>query len=245
MLQAKRFGLISMIAFTAVSCRNPTQASRLETLDNVGSSSLSFDPCQGAGQIHAKAHLDSEPHLKQALAAVPYKIQKGFFDDLGGHIRISQADECSSSTAREDDALSCWRRLPDQQQSIEIIIRRTSKAKEQYALVRTFGFIYGDILLSRVVPRDSSAPVKIASRPGGSLADYKTHLASVFLGELYGSVNEKSRKDLNKNLASLGVSADVTSEKDFQKRWQKFSKLSTNLQDAFASRIFAEITDCP
>jgi hypothetical protein len=201
---------------------------------------LTFEPCVGSGKIHAQAHLDSAPHLKQALAAVPYKIQKGFFEDLGGRIRITEANECSSDLSREDDALGCWRRLPDQKHSIEIVIRRSSTVKEQYALVRTFGFLYGDILLSRAVPNDSSAPVEITSRPAGSLASYKTHMVPVFLGELYSSVNEKSKNDLNKNLAALGVSPGMTAAKDFTTRWQEFSRLSPSLQDALASRIFAE-----
>ena len=224
----------------ATSCRNPIQSSRLNTLDNVGSSGLTFDACQGGGQIHIRASLESEPHLKQALAAVPYKIQKGFFDDLGGRIRITQSDECGGTTSRQDDALGCWRRLPNQEQSIEIIIRRSTKAKEQYTLVRTFGFIYGDILLSRIVPKDISAPVQVASRAGGNLANYKTHLAAVFLGELYSSVDGNSRSTLTKTLADLGVSSEVLSEKDFEQRWQKFSRLPTNIQDTFASRIFGE-----
>lgn len=40
--------------------------------------------------------------------------------------------------------------------------------------------------------------------------------------------------------ALVCVSSAVLSEKDFEKRWQKFSRLSTNIQDTFAFRIFAE-----
>ena len=240
MMKFAIIGNLCIIVMAATSCRNPIQSSRLNTLDNVGSNGLTFDACQGGGQIHIRASLESEPHLKQALAAVPYKIQKGFFDDLGGRIRITQSDECGGINSRQDDALGCWRRLPNQEKSIEIVIRRSTKAKEQYTLVRTFGFIYGDILLSRIVPKDISAPVQVASRPGGSLSNYKTHLAAVFLGELYSAVDGNSRSALTKTLADLGVSSAVLSEKDFEKRLEKFSRLPNNIQDAFASRIFAE-----
>ena len=240
MMNFAKIGTLCIIVMAATSCRNPIQSSRLNTLDNVGSDVMTFEACQGMGQIHPKAFIDNEPHLKLALAAVPYKIQKGFFEDLGGRIRITQSDECGSSALRQDDALGCWRRLPDQDQSIEVVIRRSTNAKEQYTLVRTFGFIYGDILLSRIVPKDISAPVQVASRPGGNLANYKTHLAAVFLGELYSSVDGNSRSALTKTLADLGVSSAVLSEKDFEQRLQKFSRLPTNIQDTFASRIFAE-----
>ena len=230
----------SFMGLAAISCRNPPQASRLETLDNVGSRSLTFEACQGKGPTHPRAALSGEPHLQQALAAVPYKIQKDFFEDLGGRIRISASDECNANSSRQDDSLGCWRRLPSKDQSMEIVIRRSSKAKEQYALVRTFGFVYGDILLSRVVPNELSEPVQVASRPGGSFAGYKNHLASLFIGELYASSDDKEKKGVRDILSDLGISADITTEKDFEKRWQKFNRLPTDLKDAFSSRIFAE-----
>lgn len=232
--------LIAALMGSVVSCRNPSQESRLQTLDNVGSRTGNFEACAGTGSIHPKASLDDEDHLKRALAAVPFKIQQGFFGDLGGRIRISHSNECMTTSSREDDALSCWRRLKDPHQSIEIIIRRSTKAKEQYALVRSFGFIYGDILISRTAPKDSTSPLMLSARPGGNLSDYKTHLASIFLGELYASVDSKSKAELSKVLSEVGIPESITSEQNFEKRWEKFSKLSYGVQDSFSSRIFAE-----
>lgn len=232
---------ICVLALLLVSCRNAGQTATTKTLDNIGSSSISFDQCGGKGPVHKRAALDHEPHLKAALASVPIVVQNGFFDDLGGKIRITtDASECSQTSNRADDILSCWQRLPDRRQSVEIILKRSSKTKEQYALVRAFGFVYGDILLNRVIPKDMTAPVKISDGPQGDLKDYKLHMASVFIGELKRSLPEKNLTELQSTLGNLGIPSSVIIEDDFQKRWQIFSSLSESVKNNFASRVFAE-----
>ena len=232
---------ICVLALLLAGCRNAGQTATTKTLDNIGSSSISFDQCSGKSPVHKRAALDQEPHLKAALASVPIAVQNGFFDDLGGKIRITtDASECSQTSNRADDILSCWQRLPDPRQSVEIILKRSSKTKEQYALVRAFGFVYGDILLNRVIPKDLTAPVKISDGPQGDLKDYKSHMASVFIGELKRSVPEKNLTELQSTLSNLGIPSSVITEDDFQKRWQIFSSLPESVKNKFASRVFAE-----
>lgn len=232
---------ICALALLLAGCRNAGQTATTKTLDNIGSSSISFDQCSGKGPVHKRAALDQEPHLNAALASVPIVVQNGFFDDLGGKIRITNdASECSQISNRADDILSCWKRLPDQRQSVEIILKRSSKTKEQYALVRAFGFVYGDILLNRVIPKDLASPVKISDGPQGYLKDYKTHMASVFIGELKRSIPEKNLTELKSTLGNLGLPSSVITEDDFQKRWQIFSSLPESIKNNFASRVFAE-----
>ncbi len=232
---------ICTLVLLPTGCRNASQTSTTKTLDNVGSSSIIFESCSGKGPVHKRAALEHEPHLKAALASVPITVQNGFFDDLGGRIRITtDASECSQTTNRSDDILSCWKRLPDQRQSVEIVLKRSDRTKEQYALVRAFGFVYGDILLNRVFPKDINSPVKIAEGPQGGLRDYKSHMASVFIGELKRSLPEKNIAELQSILGSLGLPSAVVTEDDFQKRWHMFSSLPESVQNGFASRVFAE-----
>jgi len=232
---------ICTLALLLASCRNAGQTGTTKTLDNIGSSSISFDQCSGKGPVHKRAALDHEPHLRAALASVPIVVQNGFFDDLGGKIRITtDASECSQTSNRVDDILSCWQRLPDQRQSVEIILKRSSATKEQYALVRAFGFVYGDILLNRVIPKDITSPVKLSDGPQGDLKDYKSHMAAVFIGELKRSLPEKNLTELLSTLGNLGLPSSVITEDDFQRRWQIFSSLSESIKNNFASRVFAE-----
>jgi hypothetical protein len=240
MLFFLRSSHLALLLTLLTSCRNPPQGSRLQTLENVGTRTGIFEACAGSGQIHPKSSLDQEAHLKFALGAVPYKIQESFFDDLGGRIRITQANECTTTNQRQDDTLGCWKRLPSAKQSVEIIIKRTSKAKEQYALVRTFGFIYGDLLLNRVIPSSPLDPVKITTHPQEGLGSYKIHLASIFLGELYSFTESKNRKELMESLSEFGIPSTVTAEKDFERRWKMFTMLPVQVQNNFASRVFAE-----
>lgn len=223
-----------------VSCKMPNEASRLRTLDNIGLSAPVFEACEGANKVHPKAGLSSEPHLLKALAAVPMSVQNGFFDDLGGRIRISSPSECSSQSSREDDVLGCWKRSSDPKQSVEIIVTRSSKTKEQYSLVRTFGFVYGDILLHRAIPKSNLSPVKITASQLGSLEDFKAQMASTFLGELAQSIPPSGKTQLNSTLSKMGISSSVISEKDAAKRWVKFRKLPTKVKNEFSSRVFAE-----
>lgn len=232
------FLAISVIGLS--SCRKPPEMSKLKTLENIGLRTPIFEPCTGNHQIHPSASLDQEPHLKAALAAVPFTVQKGFFDDLGGRIRIGKSSDCRPPSSRADDALGCWRRLPDKNQSLELIVVRSDKVKEQYTLVRTFGFIYGDILLNRVVPTNLSDPIKISEGPAGTLADYKSNLASTFLGELMKATTAKDKKEVTQLLSELGIPESTTGELDFQKRWSRFSSLPRQNREAFASRVFAE-----
>jgi len=97
-------GIFSLLS----SCRNPPQGSRLQTLDNIGVRSGAFEACEGAGQTHPKAQLGSEPHLRSALAAVPYKIQKSFFDDFGGRIRISKSNECGKWCGNNQECIEVF-----------------------------------------------------------------------------------------------------------------------------------------
>jgi len=231
--------VLGLTTLSMNSCK-ATNTSRLQTLDNVGVNSPVFEACSGNGQTHRLANLDTEPHLLRALAAVPMSVQKGFFEDLGGRIRVTQSQECGNTSSRSDDIIGCWKRLPDQRNSVEIVIQRTNHTKEQYALVRTFGFVYGDILLTRVIPKNISESVKISSGGSPSLKEFKNHLASTFLGELFARTNKSNIKELITTLESFRIPDAVTKEKEFASRWRKFSNLPQSTQEAFSSRIFAE-----
>ena len=235
-----RIGMLVAFIASLSSCRKPIETSRLQTLENIGSRNFIFEACSGSNQIHRKASLGNEQHLKEALAAVPFSIQSQFFDDLGGLIRIGSAADCATSSSRVDDSLGCWRRLPDKNRSIEIVVVRRDKTKEQYALVRTFGFVYVDILINRVLPPSINEPVKISQGPGQGLSSYKTSLASTFLGELLQKTAISDRRGVIQTLSELGISESISEERDFQKRLSQFSKLSSPIREAFASRVFAE-----
>lgn len=238
--------LLVIAAFCSVGnigCRETNQNSSLRTLDNIASANPVFEACSGTGAIHRKADLDAQPHLRAALAAIPLTLQQAFFDDLGGKIKLVAGPaltDCSNDLERADDALSCWRRSPNRDASIEILIRKSDPTHEQYALVRAFGFVYGDILLNRVIPNVASEPVTLSERPMGSLRDFKAHLASVFLGDLSDITPAGKEKELVSSLEKLGIPSRIVREHDFQKRWKLYVNLPTNVQDTFASRVFAE-----
>ncbi len=243
MNNAQSLVIVAILALSVTRCKDSQENSSLRTLDNIASENPFFDACAGTGQIHGKADLGAYPHLKAALAAVPLPVQIGFFDDLGGKIRIvtdATLRDCAINNDRVDEGLSCWRRLPNRNESIEIIIRKTSREKEQYALVRAFGFVYGDILLNRVIPGDTQAPVTLGERPTGHLRDYKAHLASIFLGDLLTITPPVKVQETIATLVKFGLTKNVVRESDFQKRWVLFSNLPEAVQDRFASRVFAE-----
>ncbi len=232
-----------LIGLSISGCREPGPNSSLRTLDNIATARPQFEACTGSGDVHRKVDPTIPSHLRLALAAVPIQIQNAFFDDLGGKIRVvddPSLKDCGPLGARTDDRLSCWRRLPNQTSSIEIIVKKSNATIEQYALVRTFGFVYGDILIHRVMPASLNAPVLISERPQGHLKDYKAHLASVFLGDLIATASGQQEKEAIETLAELGIPKSVASEPNFEKRWLEFSRLPVSTQDSFSSRVFAE-----
>ena len=135
MKQSISIAIVSLSSAVLSQCKDSQDTSNLRTLDNVASSNPVFEACSGDGPLHHKAGLDEFPHLKEAIRAVPMSIQKGFFEDLGGKIRVVDSSgfrDCLPLTQRADAGLSCWRRLPERDASIEVILRKTTNAKEQY-----------------------------------------------------------------------------------------------------------------
>lgn len=187
-------------------------------------------------------------HLQKALKAVPYKVQQGFFDDLKGSIEIVEsfsAADCpdmqSINSTRSDDLMGCWQRLPLQNNSIKIILRRqpADLNKEQYTLTRIFGFVYGDILANRVIPRDGTSTVHFA-QVSPNFAFYRRSLASTFLGELSRITLPGDRPNTINMLSKLGISANLFNTDDDATRNQMFVASDPTAIDRFSSRVFGE-----
>lgn len=246
-MYARLFRIIVLI-FAAISCKDKGNTS-LKTLDNIASSKPIYDACEGNLTAHALGivQLKNLPHLQKALRAVPAKIQQGFFEDLKGSIEVVSSfskadcpDMLSLNPQRADDLLGCWQRLPNQHNSIKIVLRKqpSEPNKEQYALVRIFGFIYGDILVNRVIPNNSSEVRFAEFSPNFTF--YRRSLASTFLGELAGIVTPQDRPNTIQMLSQLGISATIFNTSSDSERQSLMLTMNPSALDAFSSRVFGE-----
>ncbi len=239
---------IAFISLQLLSCKAKDPSS-VKTLDNIASAKPTFDACQDNFDIHPSGlqQLQKSPHLQSALRAVPFKIQQGFFVDLTGTIQVVQKfskedcpDMISVDPKRADDLLGCWQRTPHQNNSIKIILRSQPRElnKEQYALVRVLGFIYGDILINRIIP-DNGGPVQFGEvDPNFTL--YKRGLASAFLGDLAKITPAQDKSSVSKTLAQLGISESIFNQTDAALRTTQIAQLPAAAIDKFASRVFGE-----
>lgn len=228
----------------AFACKQKSKTS-LKTLENIASLNPVYDACEGSYEVHptASKQLKGMDHLLKAMGSVPLKIQKGFFEDLKGRIDlvnvISSSDCPAASRGREDDLMGCWQRNPDQKQSIKIILKRNTSAptKEQYALVRVFGFIYGDILTKRNFSVNGPAQYDDGD---ARLKIYRNGLASTFLGELSQITPDKDRTAVKSVLSHLGIDSSAFDAEDPSVRLRILSSGSQEALGNFSSRVFAE-----
>lgn len=237
---------IMLIAFAVSTCKGKPGSS-LKTLDNIASGKPIYDACEGNFPMHAQGQ-KLPTHLQKALKAVPYKVQQGFFDDLTGTIEVVDSfsetdcpDMLSLNPKRADDLMGCWQRLPQQNNSIKIILRRqpAEPNKEQYTLTRIFGFVYGDILANRVIPRDGASKVQFAQvSPNFTL--YRRLLASTFLGELSLITTPADRPNATQMLAQLGIGTNLFNTDNDAARNQSFLASDPKAVDAFSSRVIGE-----
>ena len=238
--------VITLITFAASTCKDKSDSS-IKTLDNIASGKPVYDACEGNFPMHPQGKTLA-PHLQKALKAVPYKIQQGFYDDLRGTIETVDsfsANDCpdmlSLNSKRADDLLGCWQRVPKQNNSIKIILRRQpgETNKEQYALTRIFGFVYGDILANRVIPRDGSNTVQFAE-VSPNFTFYRRSLASTFLGELSRITTAVDRPNAIQMLSQLGIGANLFNTDNDSARSQQFLASDPKAIDSFSSRVFGE-----
>lgn len=233
-----------MLCLISWGCKESKNDASVKTLDNIASGKITYYACEGeaGAYIHpnAQAQLAAYPHLQRAIKAVPKKVQIGFFDDFKGSIQITPqftANDCPGiNRQREDDLLGCWQRLPNDANSIKILLRKNATNKEQYALVRVFGFVYGDLLTRRVV---NGSTVQFAAVTP-NLVFYRHSLASTFLGELSQISKGADHTTAEQMLTQLGIQPPIFNNLQADDRRTQYVALADSVKENFSSRVFGE-----
>lgn len=240
------------LAFT--SCKTAQQSSAPKSLDNFTGADSVVNVCEGQnaslapeGAIVA-ADAERVAAVTQALTAIPEALQREFFGTLQGKIVVGEVPAgcrlagAPSAQALDSEMLACFKQEGDGA-SVAIHVAEAGPdtvRNIRHALVRTFGYVTADLLLSFPATKDEAAApaAHLTQLRADLLALVQADLRNMGRGDLAGGMTEEVRD----NLFAETFDSHYCSAETRARLNEQFPLTAARFDEMFASQLDEALT---